>query len=131
MKTALSIVGLAGLIIASCNPFEPDQSVVLGVSDLSAPAAITTGSSFAAVLTVTLENGCLSFDRIEIQRSTSDATITVWGKDAAAGRKDVSCPQNFRSETHTLQFNPPFANTFTMTVNRGRISPLMATVQVQ
>ena len=130
MKTALSIVGLAGLIIASCNPFEPDQSVILGVSNLDAPATITTGSSFAAVLTVTL-GGCLSFDRIETQRSSSDATITVWGKNAAAGRKDVVCPQNVISENHTIQFNPPFANTFTVTVNRGRISPLMTTVQVQ
>lgn len=131
MKAALSIVGLAGLIIASCNPFEPDQSVILHVANLDAPATITAGSSFAAVLTVTMENGCLSFDRIETQRSTSSATITVWGKDAAAGRKDVMCPQNVSSETHTLQFNPPFANTFTVTVNRGRLSPLMTTVQVQ
>jgi len=113
-----------------CNPFEPDQSVILDVSRLEVPATIAPANSFGAVLTVTL-GGCLSFDRIDVVRSASDANVTVWGRDAAKGRSDVICPQNIISETHSLQFNPPFANTFTITVNQGRVPPLVATVNVQ
>jgi hypothetical protein len=34
-------------------------------------------------------------------------------------------------ERHDYQIEPPFQNTFTVQVERGRVSPLVATVQVQ
>jgi len=131
MKRILS-VALLGLLVSpiGCNPFAPDQSVELSVSKLDAPASIASGSSFAVVLTVVL-GGCLSFDRIDVARSETAANFTVWGKDASKGRKDIMCPDNIFEEPHTYQLNPPFTNPFQITVNRGRLSPLTATVQVQ
>lgn len=131
MKRILS-VALLGLLVSpiGCNPFAPDQSVELGVSKLDAPASIPSGSSFAVVLTVVL-GGCLSFDRIDVDRSTASATFTVWGKDASKGRKDIVCPDNIIQEPHTYQLNPPFSSPFQITVNNGRLPPLTATVQVQ
>lgn len=112
------------------NLFSPDQSVILGVSKLSAPSTVAATSPLDVVVTVNL-GGCLSFDRIEVQRFASDGSITVWGKDSSLGRKDVMCPQNIILEDHSYRFDPPFAGAFTVTVNRGRLPPLQATVQVQ
>jgi hypothetical protein len=81
-------------------------------------------------MTVTL-GGCLSFDHIQAERSESGGTLTVWGKDSSKGRKNVACPQNIIPEDHSFRFEPPFGGTFSVTVNRGRLSPLIATVQVQ
>ena len=107
-----------------------DQSVVLDVSDLKAPAAVTATSPIDVVLTV-VTGGCLSFDRIAVERSGSAAQVTVWGKDSSKGRRDVACPADIRFEPHNYRFEPPFTGNFEITVNRGRLSPLMATVQVQ
>ncbi len=131
MKTALLGLSLACVvgIVQSCNPFSPDQSVTLGVAQLEAPATIVAGTPLSVVLTVEL-GGCKSFERIVTERTPQHATLTVLGSDASKGR-DVSCPANYFTEPHTVQLDPPFSNPFTITVNRGRVSPLTATVQVQ
>jgi len=132
VKTVSSIALVLGLLVSpiACNPFAPDQSVILVVTKLDAPARITAGSSFAVVLTVTT-GGCRSFNRIDAVRTTTDVTLTVWGKDAAKGRSDVTCPANTIDETHTFQLNPPFSSTFRVIVNRDRLSPLTATITVE
>jgi hypothetical protein len=132
VKTALLALGLAGMIgcLESCNPFAPDQSVQLGASKLDAPQTITSGSSLNVVVTVQL-GGCLSFDRIVTERTTTNATLTVLGTDAAKGRKNVSCATYIFYEPHTVRLDPPFSNPFTITANNGRLPPLTATVQVQ
>jgi hypothetical protein len=129
MKIASSVV-MVGALLWSCNPFAPDQKVVLGVSKLEAPATISAGSPLNIVVTVTT-GGCTSFDRLEVQRDASSATLTAWGIDAAKGEKGVSCPTNIVDTPHNYQFDPPFSNPFTIQVQRGRLGPLTATVQVQ
>jgi len=127
---AFCVVGAVAISIA-CNPFAPDQSVVLGVSKLDAPATISAGSSLAIVLMVTT-GGCTSFDHISVERDAAGASLTAWGIDAAKGKKGIGCPAAYLVDTpHSFQFEPPFQNPFTITVNRGRVSPLIATVQVQ
>lgn len=125
---------LLGLILSVtfCNPFGtgPDQSVELGVSKIDVPSTVTAGSSFNVVLTVET-GGCLSFDRIDVVRSETAANFTVWGKDASIGTKGVTCLSILREEPHTYEVKPPFSGPFTVVVNRGRLSPLTATVQVQ
>jgi hypothetical protein len=132
MKRALSVLLFAGLVFsaARCNPFAPDQSVELGVSQIDVPSSVTAGTSFNVVLTVQL-GGCLSFDRIDVVRSDNAANLTAWGKDASKGRTDIMCPQNIVYEPHTYEVKPPFSGPFIVQVNRGRLSPLTATVQVQ
>jgi len=132
MKPFLSaIVFAVAAAIGGCrNPFAPDQSVVLDVTHLDAPTTISTGSPLTVVLTV-VTGGCKSFDHIEAQRQAASASLTAWGRDGAKGRKDIMCPDNIVYEPHSYRFEPPFQSPFTVTVNRGRLSPLIATVQVQ
>jgi len=131
MRTVSSVVLLCGLIFAQvgCNPFAPDQSIVLDVTKLDAPATIATGDALPVTLTVTV-GGCKTFDHIAVVRDLSGASFTAWGRDAAKGRKDIVCPQNIEYEPHSYQLLPPYQNPFTLQVQRGRLAPLTTTVQV-
>jgi hypothetical protein len=125
----MAVVRLVAVPLA-CNPFAPDQSIILEVSQLDAPASVAANAPLSVVLTV-VTGGCRRFDRIEARRDASSATLTAWGTDGSIGRKDVLCTSDIRYEPHTYQFNPSFTNPFTITVNPGGINPLIATVQVQ
>jgi hypothetical protein len=126
---SLGVVAVA--LVAGCNFFSsPDQSVILGVEKMDAPATSPVGSPLTVVLTV-IVNGCESFDHLEATSAASGASLTAWGLDHTVGNKDVVCPQILRSEAHSYQFNPPTRGPFQITVDRGRVSPLTATVQVQ
>jgi hypothetical protein len=132
MKTVS--LGLAAVVfLVGCdgsNPFAPDQSVTLDVGKIAAPTTVAAGTPITVVLTVTT-GGCLSFDHIQVNRDASSAYVTVWGRDGAKGRSGVACPANLVLEPHSYQFDPPFANAFAIQVDRGRLPPLQATVQVQ
>ena len=117
-------------VASACNPLAPDQSVVLGVTKLDAPATISASSPLTVVLTVTT-GGCTSFDHIAVARDASGASLTAWGIDASKGRKDIACPAYIADTPHSYKLDPPFQSPFTVQVPRGRLSPLTATVQVQ
>jgi hypothetical protein len=132
MRRVLFGLVVAGLAAAplGCNPFASNQSVVLLVDQLDAPASISAGSPLTVVLTVVV-GGCTTFERITVQRNASGATMTAWGRDGAKGR-DLVCTDDARPEPHSYQFDPPFQNSFTVHVPRERgLDPLTATVQVQ
>jgi hypothetical protein len=127
----MTSVVLSGLIAcAGCNPFAPDQTVVLSVSGLEAPATVAAGNTISVVLSVDV-NGCERFDRITVNRNVSGATLTAWGTDGSKGSKGVTCPEILKLESHTVQILPPFTDPFTITVPRGRLSPLTASVKTQ
>ncbi len=120
-------------LLAGCDGsglFAPDQTVILSVSKLDAPTTIASGNPIPVVLTV-VSGGCRSFDHIEVTRDLAGANITVWGKDSSIGKKDVACTADLVIQLHSIQLEPPFANSFTIEVNQGRVGPLMAVVQVQ
>ena len=126
---SLGVVAVA--LVGGCNVFSsPDQSVILGVEKMDAPATSLVGSPLTVVLTV-IVNGCESFDHLEATSAAAGASLTAWGLDHTVGNKDVVCPEILRSEAHSYQFDPPTRGPFQITVDRGRISPLTATVQVQ
>ena len=126
----LVVVGLAAAPLACDNPFSPEQSLRLGVTGLDAPAAIAAGSPLTVTLTVQT-GGCLRFDHFEVERRVSSATVTVWGEDGARGKPGMACTADIRFEPHSYTFEPPFQSPFTVQVSRGRLSPLIAVVQVQ
>jgi len=135
----MRIVSLGGVVIAAAivgvssgcdNPVSTDQSVELGATKIEAPTTVAPGTAITVVLTVTT-GGCVSFDHIDVNRDANGAFMIVWGHDAAKGRKDIGCPADIREDPHSYQFSPPFANSFTIQVGRGRLSPLQAIVQVQ
>jgi len=132
MKRAWFGIGVVWLIsfAIACNPFAPDQSVVLGVEKIDAPATSPVGSPLTVVLTVTI-GMCESFDHIEAASTASSATLTAWGVNATIGNKGVFCPTIIKSEAHSYQFNPSTRGAFQITVEQGRMPPLTATVQIQ
>jgi hypothetical protein len=102
---------------------------VLGVSKLEAPATIAVGSTLTIVMTVET-GGCVSFDHIDVSRDASGAILTAWGVDIS-NRRGTTCPAILVETPHSYDFKPPFQSQFTIQVQRGRLSPLTATVQVQ
>lgn len=129
MRT-ISFGVVAVALVAGCGLTDPDQSVILGVSQLDAPSTVASGSPITAVLTVTL-GGCLSFDHIQVDRDANSAHIIVWGNDSSKGNKGIVCTSDIKVQSHSVTLEPPFANSFTIQVERGRIDPLTAVVQVQ
>ena len=124
------VVTLAFSTIGCGSIFGPDQSVILRVAEIDAPATIAPGSTLSVTLQVTT-GGCRRFDRIEIERVAAGATVTVWGHDSSIGKKDVMCPADLRIEPHTIVFTPPFESTFTISVYHGRLPGISETVEVR
>ena len=125
----IAVACLVGAAVA-CNPFAPDQSVVLAVEKIEAPATSPVGSPLTVVLTVTI-GMCESFDRLEARSDVSGAWLTAWGVNATIGNKDIVCPTIIKSETHSYQFTPSARGPFQISVDEGRLPPLTATVQVK
>ena len=121
---------LACAFVAACGLTDPDQSVILAVEKMDAPATSAVGSPLTVVLTVTI-GMCQSFDHIEAQSGATGGSLTAWGVDASIGNDDVTCPTIIKSEPHSYQFHPATRGPFQITVDRGRVSPLTATVQVE
>ena len=123
------LVVASGAVVGCSNLSAPDQTVILGVSKLDAPSTVSSGQAINLVLSVEL-GGCLRFDRIETNRDASGANLIVWGKDISIGRKGITCTSELRIEPHSVDLQPPFQNPFTVMVQRGRLPPFVATVQV-
>jgi hypothetical protein len=138
MKRTLLGMGFAGLVALACSSSTDTRApVVLQVSQIDAPGSVATGSSFAINLTVEVGN-CLAFDHIEVVKSASDIVVTVWGTDLSklpgptvpGVGLDLACaPPN--TEVRPLTVQAGSSGTLTLEVERGRLSPLIATVQVQ
>ena len=94
MKRALVGFGVACFVGAAvgCNPFAPDQSVVLAVEKIDAPATSPVASPLTVVLTVTI-GMCESFDRLEARSDASGAfrLSSPLGDAAAAGLREKIC----------------------------------------
>lgn len=128
MRPALLVAAALFLGAVSCrnNTGPLNKLVVLDVETMDAPASISSTSPIDVVLHV-LRGACQSFERIEVERRGSNVKVTVVGKDPEKGCIDLGV-----MEPHTFRIEPPFSpGAFTITVNRGRQSPLIATVQVQ
>lgn len=129
-RIAFKIIIIALAVLAACNPFAPDQSVVLEVESLDAPATISPGAQLTVVLTVTT-GGCTVFDHIAVLRGPSGAQLAAMGLNTAKGKTNYSCPADIRSDPHSYTLDPPFESPFKVQVNRASSPPLTATVLVQ
>lgn len=133
MKTALlgvATVALIGALGGCRDGLKPQVPVILPVSQIEAPASIAAGEPLSVTLIVNI--ACNNFERYEIHRSASGASIIVWGSNATSvlGYEDVQCTRVF-FERHTITFDPPFASTFTVYGNRGRMPAVQVTIEVQ
>jgi hypothetical protein len=132
MKYVLSGMAVVALLAVplACNPFAPDQSVVLEVESLDAPATISPGAQLTVVLTVTT-GGCTVFDHIAVLRGPSGAQLAAMGLNTAKGKTNYSCPAYIRSDPHSYTLDPPLQSPFTVQVNRPTSPPIVATVLVE
>ena len=130
MKRFLSVVAVLGFVAAplACNPFAPDQSVTLAVSNLEAPYANVPGTPVTVVLSVGV-NGCERFDRISQMLVNTDIVLAAVGTNSALGRKDVLCPASFSTEVHGVVIEEPPTPPFSVVVIQPRgAQPLRAEV---
>ena len=133
MKTRLSVVVVSGLIsLTGCNLLDPkpDQSVILSVPRIDAPATVSAGSSFTVTLTI-LTGSCRSFSRLDVEKSNTGVRVEPWGKDVSLGTSIVCTQQALVEEPHAIQIDPPFSGPFQVWVDQGRLGPVVATIQVQ
>jgi hypothetical protein len=121
-------ISLAGLM--ACNPFAPDQSVMLEVDGLDVPSSINPGSSLTVGMSVQT-GGCTIFDHIAVLRRESSAHFVAIGRNTAKGRPNVTCPAFVRSDVHTYTLSPPFQSPFTVKVESPTLPTLTTTVTVQ
>ena len=140
MKSALLGVAVAVLAgsTAGCHdpvrssPIPPSgQAFIFHISKINAPDSVLPGVPLSVVLTA-LSGGCARFDRIETEKNSSGASVTVWGVNPQIGNPRMACTADLRVEPHTLTFDPPFASSFTIVVNRPPPeAPLVARVEVR
>ncbi len=129
MKKGLSVLIASVFALLSCRSSVAPRSpaVVLDVQKVDAPATITSSSPLDVVLSV-VTGGCVTFDKVQSQRGVASLSLTAIGTDL---RRD-GCLDIAIVEPHTIRFEPPFAKgSLTIVVTRERLSPLIATVQVQ
>lgn len=132
MKSAAWVICSVALGASSlaCNPFAPDQSVTLGVTTIDAPTTVASGATFTVTLTVVV-GGCVTFDRIDVHADATGASLIALGTNSSIGRSGISCPQIIVYEPHAVQVKAGPSDPFLVEVDRGRLSPLQATVHVQ
>jgi len=131
MKTVLSVVLVSGVVaLTGCDVLAPDQSIILSVPKIDAPATVSAGSSFTVTLTIQT-GGCRSFSHVDVQKFDTGLHVVPWGTDASIGHKGISCPANIVDEPHAIQIDPPFSGPYQVFVDQGRLAPVTATVQVQ
>jgi hypothetical protein len=123
-------VAISLAFLMACNPFAPDQSVILEVDGLNAPSSIAPGSSLTVGMSVQT-GGCTIFDHIAVLRRTSSAQFVAMGRNTAKGRPNVTCPAVVRSDVHTYTLSPPFQSPFTVKVESRSLPTLTTTVVVQ
>jgi hypothetical protein len=134
MKPVLSVWSVALLSVISLSGCRDTAAttndlVTLNTETLDAPATIAPGAALTVALSVDVGN-CLGFDHIQATRTTSQVDLVVWGSRAGSPGVGITCTAPV-VETHEFQLAPPFQSPFTVTVDRGRLPPLTATVQVQ
>jgi hypothetical protein len=136
MKPVLSVCSIAFLLVISLSGCRDTAAttndlVTLNTETLNAPPTIAAGATLTVALSVDVGN-CLGFDHIQATRTTSQVDLVVWGSDARVGNPGIGITCTAPAvETHEFQLAPPFQSPFTVTVDRGRLPPLTAIVQVQ
>jgi|SRR5688572_29623760 len=130
MKSAL--LGVAAFVLSltasGCNIVGFPSAVILPVTEVDAPEAISAGAPLSVSLTVQ-SGGCRRFDRVETDRTASGASITAWGRDGG-GRNNV-CTTDIRYDRVSVRFDPPFPSPFVITVGQGAMPATVVTVRVE
>jgi hypothetical protein len=131
MKTVWSVLlSAVFVLLGGCSVLDPDQSVILPAIQLDVPATVSAAAPFTITLTLRT-GGCTNFDRLAVEKFDTGVRIVPWGTNSNIGHKDTTCPTNIVDEPHTVQLEPPFSNPFQVSVEQGRLAPVVATVQVQ
>ena len=128
MRTALLAAAALCLVGSACrNSAEPTQHVVvLNVDKIDVPASVSSTSALDVVLSV-MTNPCQTFTGIDADRTSVSVKLTALGKDPEKGCTDLAMVQS-----RSYRIEPPFPpGTFEIIVDRGSMSRLIATVQVQ
>jgi hypothetical protein len=112
---------------ACTNPFASRRDITLYIADVVVPTTVSASGKFTA--TITYETGgCRQFERFDVTKRSTSATIRVRGTDAGG---NTVCTTDIRYEKKTLDLNGPFSDPFTITAIQPDASSLVRTVRVQ
>jgi len=124
-------VAAAALIcsFAGCtNPIvNGRRDMTLYVSEIDVPASAPPTGTLMATVTVQT-GGCKQFDRFEVTRTPSSATIEAKGTDAGA---NAICTADIRNEKKALDLSGPFSDPFTIRAIQPDATVLLRTVRIQ
>jgi hypothetical protein len=106
-RLAASMALASGL--AGCDSLGPDRTVVLFISELTAPTSIVEGQTLVAQVTVEF-GGCRSFTKLDKVRTPGRITIRALGRDTSG--PNVSCPADIRTQVVEVRTEGPFTDPF-------------------
>ena len=119
---------LALLLVPACRGVDTDRPLILTISDITAPAQVAVGA--ALHLTVTVQTGgCISFDRLDVERLLSRVTIVARGTDHSGPA--VLCTADIRQTPQPLDIASPLGDPFTVVAMEPNGTTLERVVRVR
>lgn len=117
------LVPLAAAVVlavgAACGSVsDPGPRVVLGVTDIRAPATFEAGRPFTVTLTV-VTGGCRAFERFDAVRAPDRITLTAVGRDRSG--PGIGCPDYIRYEPRDYTAQPPFADSVVVAAEQSEL----------
>lgn len=113
VRTTGLLLVLSGLssALACSNPFGSGREVRLYLTELQAPSTVRAAGPLDASAVVSV-GGCVSFRRLEVQRSGSMVQLTAIGHDGSG--PGILCPADIRLEPRAFRVVGPFADSLVL-----------------
>lgn len=128
MRPSLLLAMLLALAPLLACRTEAERQVLLYTPEVVAPAQVAPGATLH--LTVTAQSGgCLHFDRIDVERTSSRVTLRAMGYDASG--PSVVCTDDIRYNVVAVDVAPPFTDPLTVVAEQPDGTLVTRTVAVR
>ncbi|MEO6331892.1 MAG: hypothetical protein ABIV11_06600 [Gemmatimonadaceae bacterium] len=108
--------------------FSPGRPVILGITEVRAPATVQRDAAFNVTFIVQT-GGCVNFRRMQLTQTSSSATVTAHGWDGSG--RGIACTADIRYEPQEVAMKPPFSDPFVVRAQQPNGSEITAQVRVQ
>jgi hypothetical protein len=108
--------------------FSPGRPVILGITEIRAPATVQRDAAFNVTFIVQT-GGCVNFRRLQLTETSSSATVTAHGWDGSG--RGIVCTADIRHEPQEVSMKPPFTDPFVIRAVQPDGPELIAQVRVQ
>lgn len=114
--------------LACSNPFASGDEVRLFIAEIQAPATVNVAGPLDATAVVST-GGCVSFRRLDVERSGATVRITAIGRDGSG--PGINCPADIRLEPKAFRVAGPFADSLVLSARQPDRTTLRRVVAVQ